>query len=165
MTNKLPSDAVRLIVFDFDGVLTDNRVLVFGDGTEAVLCSRADGLAFDFLHGTEVRTLIISKETNPVVSARARKLKVEVLQAIDDKATTLRKYCEQAGIELARVMYVGNDLNDLPAMKLVGYPVAVADAHEQVKAVAWRVLATRGGQGVVRETVEDIVDLGPIFGD
>jgi 3-deoxy-D-manno-octulosonate 8-phosphate phosphatase (KDO 8-P phosphatase) len=153
----LPS--IALVVFDFDGVLTDNRVWVLEDGTEAVACSRADGLAFDILRHHQIRALIMSTETNPVVSARAKKLKVEVLQSVADKGETLTRHCEQARIALEHVMFVGNDLNDLPALRIVGHPVAVADAHPEVRAAVKQVLKTPGGHGAAREVVEHLLKL------
>lgn len=150
---------IALIVFDFDGVLTDNRVLVLQDGQEAVFCNRADGLAFDMFRRAKIPAIIMSTEKNPVVAARAAKLKVHCLQGLGDKASALRDYCRKEGIELDRVAFVGNDLNDLEAMKLVRYPLAVADAHSDTKAVAWLVLATKGGDGVAREIAERLLGL------
>ena len=147
----------RLVVFDFDGVLTDNRVLVFEDGREAVLCNRADGLAFDALRAVGLPALILSTERNPVVAARAKKLGVPVLQAVADKAEALAAHCAAAGIALVDVVYLGNDVNDLPALRLVGHPVAVADAHPLARRAAHHVLATRGGDGAARELVERLL--------
>lgn len=145
---------IALIVFDFDGVLTDNRVLVMDDGREAVFCNRADGLAFDMFRQERLPVIILSTERNPVVAARAKKLQVPCLQAIEDKAAALRDYCDKAAIALDRVAFVGNDLNDVEVMKLVGFPIAVADAHSAAKAVARKVLTTKGGDGVAREIAE-----------
>ncbi len=150
---------VSLLVFDFDGVLTDNRVLVLEDGREGVLCNRADGLAFDMFRAAHIRVLIMSTERNPVVAARATKLRVPVLQAVGDKGQALAERCRADGLDLRRAVFVGNDLNDLPAMRLVGFPIAVADAHPAVKRQAWTVLATRGGDGAAREVAEDILCL------
>ncbi len=140
-----------LVVFDFDGVLTDNRVLVMQDGQEAVFCNRADGLAFDMFRAKGLPALILSTETNPVVAARGLKLKIPVVQGVADKGVAIEMICRERGIDLARTMFVGNDVNDLPAMARVGLPVAVSDAHPAVKANARHVLVTRGGDGVARE--------------
>lgn len=148
-----------LVVFDFDGVLTDNRVIVFEDGNEAVICNRADGLAFDAFRAARLPVLIMSTERNPVVSARARKLQVQVLQAVTEKGEAITAYCSEHGMDMSRVAFVGNDLNDLPAMRAVGYPIAVADAHAKVKAIAWKVLDTPGGAGAAREIAENILGL------
>jgi len=156
-----PRVAVDLVAFDFDGVLTDNRVLVLEDGREAVFCNRADGLAFDWMRASPIVPLIISTERNPVVAARGRKLGVEVLQAVGDKGDALRALCGTRSIDMSRTMFVGNDVNDLPGMTAVHYPVAVADADPRVKAAAWHVLQSRGGAGVAREVAETLLGLGP----
>ncbi len=148
---------IALIVFDFDGVMTDNLVWVMEDGREAVACSRADGLGFKILRQHGLQLLIMSTETNPVVRARARKLKVPVLQSVEDKGTAIRNYCTKHGLELSQVAFVGNHVNDLPAMRLVGYPIAVGDAHASVKKIAWRVLRTVGGRGVSCEIAEKLL--------
>ena len=155
---RLP-EVPDLLVFDFDGVLTDNRVLIFEDGREAVWCNRSDGLGFDMLRAAGIRTMIMSTEHNPVVSARGRKLQIPVLQAVGDKSATLTELCVAENINLDRVAFVGNDVNDLAAMKLTGFPIAVADAHSTVQDIAWTVLRTIGGAGAAREVAEDLLGL------
>lgn len=152
------SNALDAIIFDFDGVLTDNRVLVFADGTEAVFCNRADGLAFDFFRSVGFPALIVSTETNPVVRARGTKLKAPVFDSVEDKAAAIRDICATEGFSPERLMFVGNDINDLPAMAVVGHAVAVADAHPQVIAAADHVLTQKGGAGVAREIIEAVID-------
>jgi len=142
---------VQAVVFDFDGVLTDNRVWVFEDGHEAVCCNRADGLAFDEFRARKFPAVILSTEKNLVVAARAKKLQIPAIQGSSDKAGSLKQLCAVEKWDLGRVLYVGNDLNDLGAMQLCGYPVATADAHPHVRAVAKHVLQTAGGNGVARE--------------
>lgn len=148
-----------LVVLDFDGVLTDNRVLVMENGTEGVFCNRADGLGVRMLKYAGIKVIILSTEKNKVVLARGKKLKVPVIQAVADKAETLRKHCMSEGIELGKVLYIGNDVNDLAVMKIVGYPVAVGDANPLVKAIAWRVTLRKGGEGVVQELAESVLGL------
>lgn len=148
-----------LIVFDFDGVLTNNMVLVSQDGTESVLCSRSDGLAFDMIREAGVTAIIMSTEANPVVMQRGKKLRVEVLYAVTDKGAELQRFCQERGIPLERVVFVGNDLNDLSAMRLVGYAIAVADSHPEVLQRADLCLRTKGGHGVAREIAEDFLQL------
>ena len=143
-----------LLVYDFDGVMTDNRVLVLQDGTEAVFANRADGWGIEQMRKAGFRQIILSTETNPVVSARAKKLQIEVLQGSGDKTRDLADYCLSQGIDVAKVLYVGNDVNDLDAMRLVGYPVAPADAHPRVRAIARHVTQARGGEGVIKELSE-----------
>jgi len=143
-----------LIVYDFDGVMTDNRVLVLQDGTEGVIANRADGWGISQLRQAGFRQIILSTETNPIVSTRAKKLGVEVLQGSGDKPRDLIGYCQSHDIALERVLYVGNDVNDLEAMRLVGYPVAPADGHPAVLALAKHVTQSRGGEGVIKEISE-----------
>lgn len=101
--------------------------------------------------------LILSTEVNAVVRARADKLRVPVLHGIDDKESALRQWAGEQDVSLADVAYLGNDVNDLPAMRIVGWPVAVADAHPLVRAEARVVLGRRGGDGAVRELVERVL--------
>ena len=145
------------VVTDFDGVHTDDRVHLDQDGRESVTASRADGAGIAALRAAGIPVLILSRETNPVVTARGRKLGVEVLQGIEDKAGALTAWATAAGIPLDRVAYVGNDLNDLPALSIVGWPVAVADARPEVIAAARTVLGASGGHGAVRETADRVL--------
>ncbi|MBT5570937.1 MAG: HAD hydrolase family protein [Alphaproteobacteria bacterium] len=155
------SNDLDALIFDFDGVLTDNRVLVFSDGAEAVICNRADGLAFDHFRAVGFPVYIVSTETNPVVRARGAKLQVPVIDSVSDKAVAIRELCADHGYTAERLMFVGNDLNDLPALNIVGYPVAVADAHPKVLASVERVLTRKGGEGVARELMESVIDFEP----
>ncbi len=154
-----PSDPldVDAIVTDFDGVHTDDRALVDQDGRELVSVSREDGMGVALLRQAGVPLLILSTETDPVVTARARKLGVEVIQGLADKAGALRSWAERTGIRLDRVAYLGNDVNDLGCFDLVGWPVAVPDAHPRVRASARVVLSRPGGDGAVRELAERVL--------
>jgi N-acylneuraminate cytidylyltransferase len=150
----LPAEAtvdVDVIITDFDGVHTDDTALVDQEGRESVRVSRADGLGVQRLLQSGVPVLIVSKERNPVVAARADKLGVEVLQGVDDKVSAVRGWLGREGISTERVAYLGNDLNDLGVMAMVGWPVAVADAQPEVRRAARLTLARSGGRGAVRE--------------
>lgn len=144
-------ERAALIVLDFDGVFTDNRVLVMQDGTEGVLCSRGDGLGLEMLRKSGLPIVVLSKEQNPVVAARCRKLKLECVQGIDDKLPELKRLAAQRGVAQDRVVYVGNDTNDLECLSWAGVPVVVADAHPRAIAAARLVLSTPGGKGAIRE--------------
>jgi YrbI family 3-deoxy-D-manno-octulosonate 8-phosphate phosphatase len=111
----------------------------------------------DLIASLGIPQLILSTEANPVVKARAAKLKLEVIGACQDKKASLQSYCEQHGVMLDRVVYLGNDLNDLKAMEIVGFPVAPLDAHPQIKAIAKLVTKAKGGQGVVKELAERLM--------
>lgn len=147
---------LQLIVFDFDGVFTDNTVYVTQDGIESVRCWRSDGLGLSRLRSAGVKLLIVSTEMNPVVTARANKLLVPCKQGVEDKAAAVLIACREFGVRPERTMFVGNDINDIPAFAVVGLPVAVADAHPDVYPhVAWRT-ERPGGFGAVREVCDAV---------
>lgn len=145
---------IRLVAFDFDGVFTDNLVYVFEDGSEAVRCSRGDGIGLQKLKRLGVETVIISTESNPVVSARAQKLKIRCFQNCEDKRKTLEKLAAELGISLDEIAFVGNDINDLPCLNLVGLPIVVNDAHPDVVSIARYQTRNLGGYGAVREVCD-----------
>lgn len=154
--DQLP-DPLALLVFDFDGVFTDNRVLVSEDGSESVFCDRGDGMGIEWLRQAGVPCLILSKERNPVVEARGRKVQVPVVQSIENKAEFLKTYCLERGIPLEHVAYVGNDMNDIECMGLVGCGISVGDAVPRVREVAKLHLERPGGRGAIRELAEIIL--------
>jgi len=149
---------VGALVLDFDGVMTDDRVHLDQDGREAVTCSRSDGMGLSHLRRAGVPMLVISKETNAVVSARCAKLKVECVQGCDDKLPIMLEWLEKGNVSAAQTVYVGNDENDLACMRAVGCPVAVNDAHADVIPAARLVLERRGGRGAVRELCDLILE-------
>ncbi|OIJ91216.1 N-acylneuraminate cytidylyltransferase [Streptomyces colonosanans] len=150
---------IDAVVLDFDGTQTDDRVLIDSDGREFVSVHRGDGLGIAALRRSDLAMLILSTEQNPVVAARARKLQIPVLHGIDRKDLALKQWCEEQGIAPERVLYVGNDVNDLPCFGLVGWPVAVASAHDVVRGAARAVTTVPGGDGAIREIASWI--LGP----
>lgn len=149
------STQIQALVFDFDGVLTDNRVWVHSDGKESVVCSRSDGMAITFLRQLSVDLHILSSEHDPVVQMRASKMKIECISASDDKRKDLLKLSAEHDVDLKHTMYVGNDVNDLGPVGICGFSACPADAFVGVKEVVDLVLATNGGCGVVRELVEN----------
>ncbi|CAL9472113.1 8-amino-3,8-dideoxy-manno-octulosonate cytidylyltransferase [Streptomyces sp. enrichment culture] len=153
------ADDIDAVVLDFDGTQTDDRVLIDSDGRELVSVHRGDGLGIAALRRSGLKLLILSTEQNPVVAARARKLKLPVLHGIDRKDLALKQWCEEQGIAPERVLYVGNDVNDLGCFALVGWPVAVAGAHDVVRGAARAVTTVPGGDGAIREIAGWI--LGP----
>ncbi|MFD4758778.1 cytidylyltransferase domain-containing protein [Streptomyces sp. NPDC058439] len=150
--SPLPTlDDVDAVVIDFDGTQTDDRVLIDADGREIVAVHRGDGLGIAALRKAGMPLLILSTEQNPVVAARAHKLRIPVLHGIDRKDLALKQWCDEQSIAPERVLYVGNDVNDLPCFALAGWPVAVASAHDSVRAAARAVTTTPGGFGAIRE--------------
>lgn len=149
---------VSLVVFDFDGVMTDNRVWVDEEGHEMVAANRSDSLGLGMVREQMgIEMVVLSRETNPVVAARCRKLKLPVMQAVTDKASAFKALLAEKGINPAEVIYMGNDVNDLPCFPLAGYTVAPADSHPQVLREADLVLKLTGGHGAVRELCDLIL--------
>lgn len=151
-------DSVELLVLDFDGVFTDNRVWTDADGNEWVAANRSDGWGIARLKEAGIPILVLSTETNPVVSARCNKLGIEVIQGVDDKGAALSKLLQEGDFDPRRAIYLGNDVNDLPCFPIVGCAVVVADAYPAVKTQADLVLKSRGGFGAIRELSELILD-------
>jgi len=147
-------ERLEALVFDFDGVFTDNRVTVLGPGQEAVVCHRGDGMGLEGLRKAGWPMLVISKETHPVGAARCEKLKLEHMNGIENKIEALRGWLASRGFSLERTLYVGNDINDLSCMAAVGCPVAVADAHPRALRAARIVLESPGGRGALRELAD-----------
>ena len=148
---------IKLIVYDFDGVMTNNRVYVDQEGKEMVQVSRADGLGTEEIKKLGIEQIIISTENNSVVSTRASKLGIPCLQGIKNKKTVLIDYCKKNNIDLQNVAYMGNDINDKEAMKIIGKTFCPADAHGSIKAISDRVFKTKGGHGVVRELFDYLI--------
>jgi len=142
---------IRLAAFDFDGVFTDNMVYVLEDGLEIVRCFRGDGIGLRKLERAGIKPVIISTETNPVVSARSRKLKIRCEQGCEDKRAVLNAMIKEMDITLDQVAFVGNDVNDLPCLDCVGLPIVVRDAHSDVLPYALYQTKAKGGHGAVRE--------------
>ncbi len=149
---------VDLVVFDFDGVMTDDRVWVDQEGHESVAANRRDGIGIAAMHHAKIAMIVLSTELNPVVSARCRKLELPVIQGLDNKSEALQQLLQKRRLDPSHVIYVGNDINDLVCFPLVGCALAVADAHPQVLAQADIILAHAGGQGAVRELCDRILN-------
>ena len=154
-TNKIPStetlSQIKAVVFDFDGVFTDNRVIVSTTGEEFVICDRGDGMGTNLLADAGIKMLILSKEKNAVVTSRGKKLNIEVIQGCDDKLPELKKWLKKNDIDAQQSAYIGNDINDLECLSHVGVSVIPADAHPSEIDVATWILQHNGGRGAIRE--------------
>lgn len=149
---------VRLLALDFDGVLTDDHVIVDQNGVESVRCSRSDGMGLRLLREKKgIEAVVISSEVNPVVARRCEKLNIPCIHGTMQKADVLRDYIAGKGIDPSEVIYVGNDLNDLPCFPVAGCAVCPADAHEQVKNEADIILTCKGGEGAIRELCDLLI--------
>lgn len=151
---------VRLLILDFDGTLTDDRVWVDETGREMVAAHRGDGFGIERVRQAGVQVVILSRETNPVVAARARKLGVPVFHGVREKGAAVRALLAEYGVPPEEAVFVGNDVNDLPAFAEVGWAVAVGDAHPEVRRAADWVLRRPGGQGAVRELCDWLLAQG-----
>ena len=149
--------AITAIAFDFDGVFTDDRVLVSETGEESVLCSRSDGMGIGLLRDAGIHMIIISKEKNRVVAARAAKLSLEVVHGCDDKLPVLQAWMTRVGATPDTTAYMGNDINDLECMGYVSVAIAPADAHQSALAAAHIVTNKPGGRGAIREIADNVV--------
>tara|TARA_Y100000589_G_C27171579_1_gene636945 strand:- start:880 stop:1434 length:555 start_codon:yes stop_codon:yes gene_type:complete len=157
------------IIFDFDGIFTDNKVYLNEDGNESIMCDRSDGLAFDILRKFkdsnmwEVDYFILSKEKNKVVKKRAEKLKIKVFNDVSNKEKFIKNYLINKFGDYSEsrngVLYLGNDLNDLSAIKLCGYSIAPANSHYIIKEQASLNLSSFGGNGFIREVIEKIIKI------
>ena len=148
--------SIQLFVYDFDGVLTDNMAYVDENGKETVRVHRGDGMAISLFKKAGYKQLILSTEPNPVVTKRAEKLGIPVIQGSTNKKEALERYCTDHNILLESVLYVGNDINDFEVMQRVGNRVCPLDAVARIKNISDHVLSTKGGHGVIRELYDKI---------
>ena len=145
---------IKVIVYDFDGVMTDNKVYIDQNGNEMVQVSRADGLGIYEIIKLGIQQIIMSTEVNPVVTQRAIKLKIPCFQGLDNKKDALLDYSKKNDIDLKKVAYVGNDTNDMGAMEIAGFSFCPKDSHESIKEISDHVFKRNGGDGVIRELLD-----------
>jgi N-acylneuraminate cytidylyltransferase len=148
---------VKLLVMDFDGVLSDNRVWTDQDGKESVASNRSDSMGLDLLRKSGVQAYVLSREENPVVARRCEKLGIGYKQGVKEKGEALLQLLTELNVAAEHTIFVGNDTNDLPCFPLVGCAVAVADSHPDVLRQADQRLTRKGGHGAVRELCDLIL--------
>ena len=153
---------IKYIFTDFDGVLTDNKVFVSSDGTETVICNRSDGIAINGLKKFGIRVIIISTETNQVVKVRGDKLEIETYFGISNKKEFLKDFIFKNKFDIEKILYVGNDINDLGAINLLKLSACPSDSHNEVKKNVSYILNTKGGDGVLREVAEKVLNINLI---
>ena len=156
---KLKIDDIHAFIFDFDGVLTNNKVYTDSSGNESVICSRSDGLGFNALKILGVPSFIVSSEKNKVVSMRAEKLAVPTYQGIKNKKKLVMKLIQENNFDLNQIFYVGNDINDYHSMVSCGISACPNDSNTLIKEISKYNLKSCGGEGVVREILEEIFNL------
>ncbi|MCL2012231.1 MAG: HAD-IIIA family hydrolase [Cystobacterineae bacterium] len=156
-TNNLVSkvQAVRLFVFDVDGVLTDGHIVFDAKGEAFKLFNAKDGLALNALAALKIPTAAITGRTSPMVVRRCEELGfLVVMQGEKKKAQALERLCEKAGVKPSACAFMGDDVNDLPALRMAGLSACPADASTDIKDMADYVATLKGGEGAVREFVE-----------
>ena len=147
---------VKLLVLDFDGVMTDDRVHVDETGRESVVCHRGDGWGIARIKESGMEIVVLSTEKNPVVSARCEKLGIECIQGSDDKLSSLQNLVLNKQLLPENVAYVGNDVNDLECLKWVGLPIAVSNSCTEVLDASVLITKKAGGAGAIRE-ISDLI--------
>ena len=152
-------ERVKLAIFDFDGVFTDNLVYISELGIESVLCCRSDGIGISRISSIGIMSYVISSESNPVVKKRCEKLNISLLQGVDNKQNAVLKICDKFKIKPEECMFLGNDINDIPALRIVGIPVAVADSYPEILENVIYTTSKKGGRGAVREICDMIFNL------
>lgn len=156
---KLSLEKIDAFVFDFDGVMTNNQVFIDQDGRESVSCNRADGLAFDVLRKLGKVSFILSSEKNTVIKMRAAKLNISAIYGVNNKVEALKILANKNSYNLKNILYVGNDLNDYQVMKLCGFSVCPADSHPKIRELSDIILKTKGGDGVIRDLLENVLNI------
>lgn len=151
--NTHSSKKIKFLALDFDGILTNNKVIIDENGKESVICNRSDGLAIDILKKNGIEIIVISKEKNSVVEVRCKKLGIHCIHGVDDKLQVLKKEIKKRGFSYNEVCFVGNDVNDLDCIQYAGIGIAPNDAFPEVKKKADFVTKRNGGEGVIREII------------
>lgn len=149
---------IELIVYDFDGVMTNNKVILSEEGKESVIVNRSDGLAISIFMKMGILQIILSTEKNPVVKSRAEKLNLSVISGSENKKNSLIDYCDKQGICIKNVLYVGNDINDFEAMMLTGIKVCPSDAEPEILKISDIIIKRNGGDGVIRELLRQVLN-------
>lgn len=150
---------VKIVALDFDGILTNGYVYTDESGKETVRCSRKDSLGIELLQKNNIFVGVISKEANSVVLKRCEKMKVLCYHNVKTggvKAILLENLAKERKIPMPEVLYMGDDINDLQALRIAGVAVTVADAHPFVKEICDIVTSAKGGCHAVRELAEMI---------
>ncbi|MBA30773.1 MAG: 3-deoxy-D-manno-octulosonate 8-phosphate phosphatase [Dehalococcoidia bacterium] len=149
---------IKFIFFDFDGVFTDNSVYVSQTGEEMVKCSRYDGIGLKNLESQGIGKIVISSEKNPLVKTRCKKMNIECYDSVENKFSLVKEIIENKNLEISKVAFMGNDINDLECLSKVGLPIVVKDCHPKLIKVAKYITETLGGNGAVREVCDHLTN-------
>ena len=154
--------SLKIAFFDFDGVFTDNLVSVSEEGVESVSCCRSDGIGLSRINSIGIKSFVISTEKNPVVQVRCKKLKISCFQGVDNKEIAILEICKKLKVSVEECLFLGNDINDITALKLVGLPIAVADAYPEILDYVIYKTKAKGGTGAVREICDIIFNFNKV---
>lgn len=150
---------IKLIAMDVDGVLTDGGMYYFENGGEAKKFSARDGMAIKLIKEKGIKVVFITQENTMIVERRAKKLGVLVIQGVEDKVVELKKLCSELNTGFGEVAYVGDDVNDIRALGIVGIAICPRDAVEEVRKICHIVTDAKGGEGVIREVYERFIKM------
>ena len=169
MNNFINWQDISIIVLDFDGIFTDNKVFLNDQGEEFVCCNRSDGLGFEILksfaknNNWDPDIIVLTKEKNKAALSRCNKLNLKCINSIDDKASYLKnnykKYLNKSEDKISNLVYLGNDLNDMESIKLAQFSVVPIDAHPIIKKYSTYILDIKGGDGFIRLFIEKLIQI------
>lgn len=160
--NIVDLSKIKFLIFDFDGVFTNNKVIVDENGKESVICDRSDGIGLSRAISGGLKACIVSTEVNKVVSSRGKKLNISVYQGVENKLQLIKELISRENFTPEETLFVGNDINDIPAMKYVGVSAGPADSYPEVKDICTLILTKNGGYGAVREICDMICNVKSI---
>jgi YrbI family 3-deoxy-D-manno-octulosonate 8-phosphate phosphatase len=149
---------IKLVISDVDGVLTDGGMFYSKSGEEFKKFNTKDGMGVELLKQNRINTIFLTKENSKVSRSRAKKLQTKIYFGIENKEKKLKQICKNLKINLENVAYIGDDVNDLTAMKLVGFSGSPNDAVVKIKKIANYVCKNNGGEGAFREFTDLIID-------
>lgn len=142
---------IKLVIFDFDGVFTDNKVIVDQDGNESVICSRYDGYGIEKLKNHSILQYVISSEVMPIANARCKKLGINCINNVKSKVKESERLINKFNLNYENVCFLGNDINDIDLLDIVGFPVRTPDSHPDLNNKGYFSTMLSGGNGCVRE--------------
>ena len=141
---------LKIIGYDFDGVMTNNCVHIDERGRESVKVNRSDGMAVNLIKKLGYQQFILSSESNPVVNERAKKLDIDCFNGIENKLLKINSVASNNNLSLDNFLFIGNDINDKEVLENVGFPFCPEDAADEIKAIC-TIINRKGGDGVIRE--------------
>lgn len=151
-------EKVKILLLDVDGVMTDGSIIYNDNGDEIKAFCVKDGLGIRLLMNAGIKAGVVTGRSSEALRHRCRNLNIEyIFEGVLNKAEILGKITEITGIQASEIAYMGDDLPDIPIMRITGIPIAVADAHEKVIETACIVTSAKGGNGAIREVCEAIL--------